>query len=343
MARSGKLLLMAVAGAAVLAAQAESSIATLIDVVGKAVAHHDSDNKLAGKLHKLVLAESLDDHVIEELESEGAGPKSVAEMLDLRDASAGLPAPAALPEFPEPPLPMRPEQDAILKAAAEHAASYSAGLPDFICTEMVRRFDDIGGTGKWKARDVLTVKLTFFGHREDYQLAAINGRPTHRSYESVGGAVSEGEFGSDLVTIFSPQSKTYLRWDHWTHLRKHVAHVFYYRIDRANARYRIEFGMGDGPHSVATVGEHGYLYIDRNTGEVLRLNRSADLPADFPVRKAMTLLDYDYAAVAGRQYLLPLRAEIRMVTDYVLTRNELEFTGYRKFSGESTITFDQGK
>jgi len=312
-------------------------------VVRKAVTHHDSDNKLARELQKLVLAESLNDHVIEELESQGAGPKSVAVMLDLRDASEGLPAPTALPEFAEPPLPLRAEQDAILKSAAEHAGSYSAGLPDFICTEMVRRFDDVGGTGKWKARDVLTVKLTFFSRRENYELVAINNRPTHRNYEAIGGAVSEGEFGSDLVTLFDPQSRTYLRWDHWTHLRKHVAHVFYYRIDRANARYRLEFGMGDSPHVATTVGEHGYVYVDRDTGEVLRLNRSADIPTSFPVRRATTLLDYDYAAVAGRQYLVPLRAEIRMATDYILTRNQIEFTGYRKFSGESTITFDSAK
>ena len=47
--------------------------------------------------------------------------------------------------------------------------------------------------------------------------------------------------------------------------------------------------------------------------------------------------------MAGRQFLVPLHAEIRMSTDYIFTRNLLDFTAYRKFSGESTITFDQAK
>lgn len=345
--RGPSLRVLAVAAAAVLAwAQPrEDSVATLIAVVRKAIAHKDSDSKLAHDIHKMRLGQRLDDHVIEELESEGAGPKAVAELLDLRDVSAGLPAPAALPDFSAPPVPLRPEQDRILQSAAASAISYSAGLPDFICTELVRRYEDLGGTGKWKPRDVLQVKLTYFGHREEYKLVAINNHPTTRDYDflSVGGALSEGEFGTDLVALFLPQSKTQIRWDHWTHLRRHVAHVFFFRITQANSEYRMEFGMGSGPRVSAIAGEHGFFYVDRDTGQVLRINRTADMPSDFPVRKATTLLDYDYTAVAGRQYLLPLRAEIRMATDYVLTRNQLEFTGYRKFSGESTITFDQEK
>lgn len=320
-------------------------MATLIAVVRRAIAHKDSDSKLAHDIHKMRLGQRLDDHVIEELESEGAGPKAVAELLDLRDVSADLPKPGALPDFSAPPVPLRPEQDHILQSAAANAASYSAGLPDFICTEIVRRYEDLGGSGKWKPRDVLQVKLTYFGHREEYKLVAINNHPTTRDYDflSVGGALSEGEFGTDLVALFLPESKTQIRWDHWTHLRRHVAHVFFFRILQANSQYRMEFGQGGGPRVSAITGAHGYFYVDRDTGEVLRINRTADMPSDFPVRKATTLLDYDYTNVAGRQYLLPLHAEIRMATDYVLTRNLLEFTGYRKFTGESTITFDQEK
>jgi hypothetical protein len=344
MARVGRAVLIAAIASVALPAEKPqgSSVASVIALVRKSIQRHESDNKLAHELQKTYLAQALDDHTIEELESEGAGPKTVEGLLDLRDASAGLPGPEALPDFPAPPLPLRQEQDEILKSASAHALSYSAGLPDFICTEMVRRYEDVGGSGKWKPRDMLKVKLTYFGHREDYQLVSINDRPTHRSYESVGGAVSEGEFGTDLLTLFLPQSHTEIRWDHWTHLRKHVAHVFFYRIDRSHSRYQIEFGMG-GRHSAATVGEHGYFYVDRESAQVLRITRTADIAPDFPVRRAVTLLDYDFTDVAGRRFLLPLRADIRMATDYILTRNHLEFTAYRKFEGESKITFDQAK
>ncbi|HKE29582.1 MAG TPA: hypothetical protein VKB88_44845 [Bryobacteraceae bacterium] len=330
---------------ALYAAPQPVSVASLISLVRNAIARHESDNKLAGALHKVWLAQRLDDRTIEELESDGAGPKSVAELLDLRDASAGQSPPVALPDFPTPPIPSRPEQDEILKAAAVNAASYSASLPDFICSEVIHRFEDIGGNGRWKPKDVLKVKLTYFERREDYQLASINNHATRQDYDyrSVGGAITEGEFGSDLVAIFRPESKTVIRWDHWTRLRKHSAHVFFYRIAIANSRSRMEVGMKGGPRESALVGEHGYFYVDRDTRQILRINRVTDPPADFPVRKATSLLDYDFQPVGGRPFLLPLRAEIRMATDYILTRNQIDFTDYRKFEGESKITFDQAK
>jgi len=348
MVRRGKTFLISAAAAlAVLAAAPPqgSSIATLIALVRKAIEKKEADGKLAGELHKLWLAQSLDDRTIEELESEGAGPKSVAELLDLRDASANLPPPVALPDFSAPPLPLRSEQDQILKSAAAHADSYSSSLPDFICTEMIHRYEDLGGTGKWKLKDVLKVKLTYFEKREDYQLVAINNHPTARDYdfESVGGAVSEGEFGTDLVNIFLPESQTRIRWDHWTHLRRHAAHVFFYRIATANSRARIEFGYKGSRIESAIAGEHGFFYVDRESNQVLRINRTNDLPASFPVRKATMLLDYDFVTVGGRQFLLPLRADMRMATDYILTRNQIEFTDYRKFEGESKITFEGAK
>ena len=337
---------LALISAVVSAAPPErSSIASLIALVRNSVARRESDNRLAARLRKLWLAQSLDDHTIEELESDGAGPKSVAELLDLRDASVGLPAPVALPAFPAPPIPMPGEQEGVLHDSAVNAGAYSAGLPDFICTEIVHRYEDIGGTGRWKLKDVLKVKLTYFEHREEYQLVAINNHPTGRDYDyaSIGGAISEGEFGSDLLTLFASRSRTEFRWDHWTRLRARASHVFAYRIETANSNYRLEFGFKGGRPATAVAGEHGYCYVDRDTRQVLRLNRTADLPADFPVHKATTLLDYDFVSVGGRQFLLPLRAEIRMATDYVLTRNQIDFTEYRKFEGESKITFDHAK
>jgi len=52
------------------------------------------------------------------------------------------------------------------------------------------------------------------------------------------------------------------------------------------------------------------------------------------------LLDYEFMNVGARQFLLPLRADVRMGTAGLLTRNEMEFHSYRKFSSEATITFD---
>ena len=63
------------------------------------------------------------------------------------------------------------------------------------------------------------------------------------------------------------------------------------------------------------------------------------IPDGFPVRSAYTLVDYDFTEVGGRPYLLPLRAEVRMNTADLQTRNDVAFHSYRKFAAETTITF----
>ncbi len=52
------------------------------------------------------------------------------------------------------------------------------------------------------------------------------------------------------------------------------------------------------------------------------------------------MLDYDYSRVGDGNFLLPLRGVMRMRSDKLLTKNEMEFRLYRKFSSESTITFE---
>src|ERR1019366_6546963 len=82
---------------------------------------------------------------------------------------------------------LEPEQASLLEQVREAALQYSNSLPEFLCTEVVRRTEDVQGTGRWHSLDTLTVKLSYFGHLEDYNLMAINGRRTLLEYPYVGG------------------------------------------------------------------------------------------------------------------------------------------------------------
>jgi hypothetical protein len=81
----------------------------------------------------------------------------------------------------------------------------------------------------WTPQDVLTVRLTYFGNVEKYELTQLNGHKTGRSYETSGGAISKGDFGTTLLEIFAPDSETRFQWDRWTHLRKRLTQVYSYR------------------------------------------------------------------------------------------------------------------
>ena len=327
-----------VLGATVLTgAQTVNSVNQTIDVVRAAVRGKQKDSQIARVLHRWKLRESLDGHTIEELESEGAGPKTVAELERLRLDSVDFPKPAVPPRFESPPVPSPSEQDRIVGEAREIALNYSDSLPDFIATESVRRYTD--ERGSWQLKDTLTIKLSYFEKAEDYKVLTLNGHPSDIPYESVGGTITEGEFGSLLREVFEPRSLAELHWDHWTNLRGRPAHVFSFRVKVANSRYMMVYGNRGERHTI-TAGQHGFVYVDRETHQIVRIVSEADsIPEKFLVKNSATSLDYGFADVGGKQFLLPLRAEVRMGTPSLQTRNEVEFHSYKKFGAESSITF----
>lgn len=319
-------------------AQPTSSVNETIDLVRTAIRGKQTDNQTAKSLHKWKLSESLDEHTIEELQSEGAGPKAVEELERLRLASKALPKPAVPPRFESPPVPSPAEQNLVVQEARGIALNYTQSLPDFIATESIRRYSD--ERGSWQLKDTLTIKLSYFDQFEDYKVLNINGRPSTLPYEAVGGTITQGEFGSLLREVFEPRSAAELHWDHWTTLRGRPAQVYTFRVRVANSRYMMVVG-NRGERDTITAGQHGFVYVDRDTRQIVRIVAEADsIPEKFPVRHSTTSLDYGFADVGGRQFLLPLRAEVRMGTSAMQTRNEVEFHSYKKFGAESSISFE---
>ncbi len=311
-------------------------------MIRDAIQRKVSDGDLARDLRRLSLKTRLDNRTAEEMESQAPGPKSIAEIERLRDITRDMPLTGTPPAFDSPPAPTADELKGVLDAARAKALSYTHDLPDFICEETVRRYELIAGKGNWTLKDTLSLQLTFFDHQEDYKLLAVNGHSTGIRYEDAGGVMSKGEFGSMLLEVFEAASRTEFEWSNWTTLAKRPTYVVSFRIEPWNSRYYLLAGKyGEG--SVSTVaGEHGLVYIDRESKQVMRLDCEADsLPASFPVAAASRTLDYGLAEVGGRNFLLPLRAEVRMTArgDLPMTRNEVLFTGYRKFEGKSAISF----
>lgn len=103
------------------------------------------------------------------------------------------------------PRPSQEEQERFLAASREAALKYTQSLPDFICTQKIQRFL-LANRTDWQRLDSLTVRLTNSSLGEEYKLLEINGAPTDRPYELVGGAISRGEFGSLLHGVFDPRS-----------------------------------------------------------------------------------------------------------------------------------------
>lgn len=310
-----------------------------------------TDRELANYLSKVKLTERLDDRTIEELQGAGAlGPKTLDALHSLRDqsqtlAGARLSLPAPKPT-PIPP-PSSEEQAAIITEAREYALNYSRSLPDFICTQVTRRYaaarpgtrggGSVGSDPSWYALDTLTLKLSYFEQKEDYKLILVNNTVTTQDYKTLGGATSTGDFGSMMKEIFEPATQARFEWDHWGTLRGRRVMAFSYRVSQTTSQWHINY---DRKMDIVPA-YRGLVYIDKQKRQITRVTLEAiDIPAGFPVKRAETILDYDYQDISGRTFLLPLKATTVMAADDYLTKNDAEFRVYRKYSAESDIKFE---
>ena len=322
------------------APQMKLTVDQLVSFITSSIELDHADGKVAKYLKNVTLTEKLDDRTIESLQGLGAGPKTVQALMRLRDASRKL-GEAAPPEpekrrSPMPPPPPE-EQQRIIEEVRDYALNYTKHLPDFICTQVTRRYGDPSGLEFWRKLDTVTAKLSYFEEKEDYQVILLNNRPVDLTYDDLGGSTSTGEFGTMLREIFEPDSETTFAWERWGKLRGKLVHVYSYRVRQDKSEWAISY-----ERKMSVVPAYrGLIYVDRDTLMVLRITLQAqNIPPSFPIQEARTVLDYDYVDISGRDFMLPLKFEMRMRQGRLLVKNEVEFRLYRKFGAEAIITFD---
>ena len=310
-----------------------------------------TDKELANFLSKVKLIERLDDRTIEDLEGQGnIGPKTLEALHGLRDRSQSLVAARLVPPEAKPapiPPPTSEEQAAIISEVREYALNYSKSLPDFICTQVTRRYaapapgtkygGAVGSDPTWYLQDTLTIKLSYFEQKEDYKLILVNNSMTTQNYQSLGGATTTGDFGSMMREIFEPSTEAHFEWDHWATLRGRRTLVFAYRVEQSHSQWHINYNR----QMDVMPAYRGLVYVDKDSHMVTRITMEAiDIPAGFPIHRADTILDYDYQDISSHTFLLPLKASTIMASSEYLTKNDEEFRVYRKYSAESDIKFD---
>jgi hypothetical protein len=331
-----------VIGAAAYAQQRQMTVLQLVSFIRSSIQLRQDDRQVAEVVRRIKLANRLDDKTVEQLEGMGAGPRTVAALRQLESASASLAPPP--PPAPKAPVVLLPapdplEQKRVLADVTESALSYVQSLPNFICVQVTRRHVDPSGTQTWKSDGVIQEQLSYVDHHEDYKVVMVNDRlVTGMTHDKVGGNRSSGEFGSMLEDIFDTSSNTKFEWQRWATLRGRRMHVFSFTILQPYSKYSIR---DDASGQTVVPGYHGLIYADRDTLKVMRITMECDnIPANFAVREATEILDYDFVSISGEKFLLPLKADLRFRGGRALVWNEIEFHLYRKFTTDATITFE---
>jgi len=307
--------------------------------------HHD-DRKVAEYVKKIKLSDKLEDRRVEELQGMGAGPRTVAALRDLSKSSSTLAAtPPPPPAEPKPviPPPDSMEQARVLHEIIENARNYLKTLPDYMCLQVTRRHYDPTGTENWRLHDTVQEQLNYVDHKENYVVTMINGQAVANvDHMKLGGSTLSGDFGSIYSEIFAVETATEFDWDHWATLRGKRMYVFSFHVPQSRSHFTI---YDDQVHRQITSGYRGLIYADRDNRMVMRYKfECEDLPGDFPVKAVALDVNYDFIVIGGQRFVLPLKTELKSTANTprgkYMSWNEAEFRLYRKFSTESTITFD---
>lgn len=360
------LLVLCLIGA--LQAQMQMNVEQVADFVRSELAlRQHSDKQIAAYVKKIKLTEKLPDKAILDLEAQGAGPKTVQALQELRDETASLKppthdstySPTTVPDTaltsdtaatarlsvkaPPIPPPDSVRQQKILDQMKQYALSYTQNLPNFICVEVMRRYIDPNAGDHYRSIGNILAKVSYNQGQENYKVYSVNGQYSEVSLEqaaSTGGAVSNGEFGSMMREIFEDKSAAEFGWERWATLRGRRMAVFNYFIDSGHSNYSIAYGSGAGEQRIVTAYK-GLIYADENSGEISRIKLVAvDIPRSFPVSEATEVLDYDLVEISGQQYVCPLMAKVYLTAGREKSKNEIEFRSYRKFGTDVNITYD---
>lgn len=258
-------------------------------------------------------------------------------------ATSGLPVPVEDDTPPAKSTDARPadarptseaEPASLIERARDAAYEFTDLLPNFICDELVTRYQSDRRVPDWKYIDRIELELLYLDGKEDYRNVRRNGKLLKKGSPEDSGSWSTGEFGSILADLFSSSTNAKFKRRGSSTAAGMSADVYDYSVEQPNSHWQIRFGRTVKP------AYSGSLWIDPKTARVLRIEMGTKkLPADYEIDTVETVVDYSWVTISGKKYLLPVRSESLSCArgTFNCSKNEVEFKNYRKFAAESQV------
>jgi hypothetical protein len=247
----------------------------------------------------------------------------------------------ATPESSPPPAAAASQQDPLIREAASAALDFTRTLPNYVCQEAVTHYGP--GASNLPAHGTVaptrpiesTAEVVYEDGKEDYRNITVGGKPSKDAI-----VWSTGEFGTILVNLFKAGAAAQFRYLKDSRTGGFAAREYEFKVTHENSHWEVKFG----PRSY-TPGYTGKVWIDPATARVLRIEMAArDFPVDFGADRVELSTDYGYVRLGGAEpYLLPVHSENVLCRQADCARNVIDFRNYKKFEGQSTITFGDPK
>jgi hypothetical protein len=226
----------------------------------------------------------------------------------------------------------------LVERARDAAATFLNGLPNYVCTQVTTRYQSESKIPSWQALDNISADLVYENGKESYRNLQINNKPTKKSPEETG-AWSYGEFGTILEDVYSPASAAEFHFMRDGTTNRLRSSTYDFKVDRPHSHWKIAVQS-----QFVLPAYQGEVVIEKETARTLRiLMQARQIPKQFPEDTVETAVDYEYILLGGEKYLLPVHAELLSCErgSYRCQRNTIDFRNYHKFTGESTVKFNQ--
>jgi hypothetical protein len=222
------------------------------------------------------------------------------------------------------------------------ALQFTDDLPDFICLQVTHRYTDPQGGSQWGIQDIIEAEVAYNQRQESYSHVTINGRSTAKHLESLGNAISIGEFGSILRSLFMPETHAKFWKEGDERYGGIETKVIGFSVPEDSSAWTLSY---KNTHSLK-VAYQGRMWVDPRNGSILRINQhTLRLPARFPILYSETTTEYGYRIIRGfegQSFLLPLAAEvvIKESRNRFSSRNLIEFREFKKFTADVKLKAD---
>ena len=229
-----------------------------------------------------------------------------------------------------------PADVVLLSKIKARVAENLTHLPDFTCTETIRRSIQYKGHATADMVDTIRLDVAFVNHQELYGWTGEGKIDQTDPTRMVGGSIANGYFASFLNNIFLVSTTTFHYAGH-VKLDGQDMLQYDYKVPQIAGAYRLR-----SLHGHAVVGYHGSFWLKEGTLDPLRINIAADdIPSDSGFGAAISRLDYGPVDIRGKSFVLPGAGEFTFTdTDGNQSRNNLSFRACREFVGESTVRFE---
>ena len=210
--------------------------------------------------------------------------------------------------------------------------------PNYACLETVERYTRDNPKSKWRQMDTLLLEVGMIGGKEIYSW------PGEESFQDLApgevtssGMVSTGEFSQLLRAVFVG-GLSVIRWRGEEEVNGRRALRYDYTLPLYGYRSKVTLPAGSGDVSLK-----GSFWADAETFELLRLDsESDDIPPMLPLASMQGRINYGRMTMHGRTVWFPQSAETSMVMlSGNETRNRIEFSHCREYSGESKLSFEE--